>query len=168
MIHTCLQLTEKYLPTLEQVLTAYYPDTTPPNLQAFTLYNANNGNLHLRFDEPIAIDTLNISHLTLQSNTTATNPGFSAYTLRHPPQLIKVLDSKQVLQLQIAAADLSAIKQDKRLAVSRQTTYLTLTRGFIQDTSGNQLAPIMALPLGTWMRSIHYWTHALAECSSHS
>ena len=42
-------------------------DTTPPMFEAFVYFDVNEGDLTLRFDEPIDISTLNVSALMFHS-----------------------------------------------------------------------------------------------------
>ena len=155
------------LPTNITMVTEYTPDTTDPKLLEFDL-DLTQDILTLRFSETINAGTFNASQLTLVSSSEDQNsgsghsgygPGYSvnntaqsgsgmasdalkvvSYSLTGG-ELISFINSTQ-LQLALSFTDRNELKRLLGLAISTNTTYLSATSSFVEDTATNPIQPI--------------------------
>ncbi|XP_065887295.1 uncharacterized protein [Dysidea avara] len=120
-----------------QLAQSYVNDTTDPVLLGFEL-NMNVGNLTLTFSETINVASLNVTYLTIQSESdlAAVN-----YTLTaeppYPNGSKSFSDDGLVIIIALGHVDLNAIKKIRTLATSSNDTYLSWSKELIQDMAGN-------------------------------
>ena len=114
------------------------PDTTPPSLIEFSL-NVYTGVLRLSFDEIINISSINPSGLTLTEQTSMPN---ERYTLTGGT-VSYTQNNEDAIQVNLNAADLTAINGNPYLANSRTTSYIVAAALSVQDMAQNQLNPIL-------------------------
>ena len=109
----------------------YTPDTTPPELTEFVLFNLTDGTVSLKFSETIQASSFNITQVTLQSlfafEVTVVN-----YTLKLATTLS--MDGT-TLQFKISRSDLYVIQQMDDLCDRRQHCYIILSSLTIRDMS---------------------------------
>ena len=118
--------------------TTVIPDITPPSI-VYTILDLDSGNLTLTFNEPVLAATLVISTLNITD-------GNISYALTDNSTTSS--DDGIVVLIEIGRSDLNAIKYLADLAVSQETSLLALTEDFIQDTSYQNIEPIV-LPNAT-------------------
>jgi hypothetical protein len=110
-------------------------DVTDPVLTNFDL-DMNRGVLKLVFDEVVDAATLQVKWLTLLENRTSAGTSYSLQGGLHE----KVDGTELVVNLTVA--DMNAIKQKPRLAVSNSSSYLRIAAPSVNDTVGNPVAAI--------------------------
>ena len=124
--------------TSDQALpvTEFYDDFVSPQLTAFDLDLDGTGSLTLDFTETVNAESLMVSEITIQDNTTALSShqltGNSTSNSRNGTRIV----------IYFSIEDSNRIKQLDTLAISHYTTFLTLTSLAIQDMNGIQVVPI--------------------------
>ena len=118
------------------LVSTFIPDTTPPSLDMFSL-DINTGVLSLTFTEVINGSSLNLTLILLQSDTmmmpdsqfllTGGEKSGTNFDSGHPP----VIDSA------LTTDDLNRIKQLDQLAISNETTYISINDNAAFDLSPN-------------------------------
>ena len=119
----------------------FSPDTTPPVLQYYDL-SVNNGSVMLHFSETVDAYTLDVSQISIQPSHNETDP-LLTHSLS-PPSHTPTQYSPDVL-IYLSEEDLNEIKRLTNLAVSPETTFLSLTSSTINDMSVNPILPIPEL-----------------------
>ena len=114
-----------------QVVT-FIRDTEPPSLTSFDL-NLNQGTILLTFSETVTIE--DITGLTIQDAATATiSVTLSGGNISSEPSSIHAIA--------LAAEDITQLQLQESLAVSNETTFLSVMSGAVIDTSGSSIVPI--------------------------
>ena len=116
-------------------------DRTSPTLKAYDL-DMNAGTITFFFSESVNASTFDPTQLTLQNAQTAT-----AYTMNYTltgfsNQSLVSTVAGTIIAFQISTTDINNIKMMVAMATSQNTTYLSLTSGFIQDQSGNPIVNV--------------------------
>ncbi len=112
----------------------FIPDTTSPELLDFEL-DMNTGVMVLTFSETIDAPTLMLMYLTIQDSVSAAST-FNLQTSTWSTDLTPVLT------IFISKQDLDRLKENRLIARSRNTTYLSMANFTISDTSGNAVVSI--------------------------
>ena len=115
-------------------------DFLPPELEEFTL-DLTSQILLLTFSDTVLNESINPLDLTLQSRN---NTAGSNFTLTGGTHSV-IGSSGNVVQFLLDDDDLNAIKADPELAVSLETTFISLDSGFIQDKAGLNNLPISVM-----------------------
>ena len=117
----------------------FFPDTIPPALVSFVV-NLNASTLTLNFDEPIDLDSIDETQLTLQGRRVA-GTGVQEVTLTGGTSTST--DLLEVV-LVITLADTNLVKQNPALLVDLSSSFLRLEPDFVVDLSGNNVRRIAA------------------------
>jgi hypothetical protein len=122
-------------------VTEYVTDSTPPTLLLSSL-DMDAATITLSFSETIDASTLKVQHLTVQEYA---NSSGSSYTLRHTSgaDAMGAADTPNVT-FTVDIEDMNAIKELAAfgLAVSKESTYFSITDAFITDVFGLPVVPI--------------------------
>lgn len=116
-------------------VTNYTADETRPALISFDLYNNDNGSIIVTFDEPVDIDSLQLTSVILVSGGSDNTP-FSSYTLTGGISSYLSRDELSLL-ITLSPSDLLAIKLDSELATSRENTFISFSAAVVLDKAGN-------------------------------
>ena len=135
-------LVEAVSPLLPLQASVFIADSVRPELVSFNL-DVDSGELFLTFSETVNVSTLNVSQLTLQCSEYSPlydqlsfTPGNTSFdTFSSSPDQPRIV-------LQIGVNDLNELKRLTKLAVSFNTTFLSLTQDAIQDMNGNLVVPV--------------------------
>ena len=111
-------------------------DSAPPEFVSFTL-DMDTGILLFSFTDFIANGSVNISGILLQDAPTAT-PG---RVFRLTDGVVQI--SGASLTITLSENNLNGLKSVRNLATSVANTYVTLAASTIEDTSNNQLVPVL-------------------------
>ena len=125
-------------------------DSTPPMLVSFDLYLNNEAMIILTFNEPITLLSANVTGVTLQSHETLPFSSNYGLTLRDFESFSGHFTDSVILHL--SETDLTNINLDRNLAVSRNTTFISVLPGIANDTAGYLSLPVnstSALPVTT-------------------
>ena len=115
-------------------------DVTRPHMISFDLYNNDNGSLVVSFDEPVNIDTLMVTEVTLLSRPMNLTNVFQ-YTLTGGN--IRYLRNDELsLLITMTSSDLRAVKIITELATGPENTYISVTNRTITDRNSNQVVAI--------------------------
>ena len=114
---------------------AVIQDEVSPRLQMFTV-DLNAERLILFFNEPVNVSSLVVSGLTLQ-NARRSRTGVVLSTSNSPS------GNGVSVVINLSNDDLNEIKRLDTLFTDQDTSFVTLTPGFIQDMSGNQVTPVL-------------------------
>ena len=117
-------------------VSAFVPDTTPPQLISFSL-DLELGSLQLFFSEAVNHSTLNPTGFTLLNSNASPTRSF----LLSGGSAVAV--SLTEVMLTLAAGDANNIRQLQDLATSVQDTYLVIGSSAIRDYNNN---PVIAIP----------------------
>jgi len=109
-------------------------DTTSPFLQYFEL-DMDSAVLIMTFSETVDAPTLMLLYLTLQDETSAS----STFNLKTS---IWSMELNPVVYINISKSDLDRLTENRMVARSINSTYITITNLTILDTSGNGVTPI--------------------------
>ena len=118
-------------------VTVLTPDSTPPILVSFDLYLNNEPVIALLFNEPVTPSSDLVTGVILQSHETL--PISSNYSLS-----IRIRDRifSNYLYLDLSETDLTNIYLDRNLAISRNTTFISVVPGIVHDTAGFLSLPV--------------------------
>ena len=108
-----------------------FDDTLKPNLTKFD-FDLNIGNITLYFNEPMDIDTFEITEIVLQSNDGMFN---DVENVRLTKGQVSSLDNNMQFHIGLDSADINAIKTLPTLASSPSTTFLSLSSNTVSDLS---------------------------------
>ena len=112
-----------------QSVRKYVQDAAPPTLLDFSL-DMDNGRLTLTFSETVNIPSLDVTKLTLESDTTSSPRSFTVTSAIYP------MTNTTTVTLQLPRADQNSIKFFPRLAVSQDSTFLSAPHSLVSDMSG--------------------------------
>ena len=118
----------------------YQADTDPVSLDQFSEFDLGAETLTLSFTEPVDIDTLDYSEITLLSEASTNG---SSVTLNTGSATYVDTATKLSIVISLSEADTVSIKLDPSLATSAVTTYISLGAGAIKDVAGNTLNPVI-------------------------
>lgn len=126
------------LPLMVDVFT---PDAVRPVLIEFDI-DMNAGVIYLTFSETVDVSSLSVSQLTIQDGSypdqsLSFTPGNTSFTT------FSVSPDWPEIEIQIGSIDLNEIKRLTQLAISTDSTYLTLTQDLVNDMNENQVVPVM-------------------------
>ncbi|KAL5489594.1 hypothetical protein EMCRGX_G018704 [Ephydatia muelleri] len=121
-----------------RMVTRYIPDTTPPQVQSFTL-DMNNGQLTLFFSETVDTFMFNVTSITFQDTAAGSN-AYSHYALTQNSYVNS--SAFPIISVVLGLQDTNAIKALVVLAKSVNSTFLSITSDMARDMSGNQVTPI--------------------------
>merc|ERR1712072_819447 len=119
------------------VATGYTQDNRAPTLTQVDL-NMNDGTLTMLFSETVSATSFSEAELKLHPQG---NGGGVTYALTAGT---KTSTDSQIIVLTLAATDLNKLKADLNIAVSKETSYLSMTTDAVTDVSGNQITAIPA------------------------
>ena len=131
---------------------SYYGDFVRPNLISFTL-NLNSNYLTLNFDETVNVNSLSISQITIQSLNNSGDVWILQEGSLRLYSALFVDRNSTVVVIELGFLDLNAIKLLTNLAVSPQTTFLSITPQVITDMNYNFVNSIdttRALPVSSF------------------
>ena len=113
---------------------SFTPDSTPPKLAEFSVLDLNSEFLQLSFDEPMSstASSINFTLITLQSSDTSSA---ISQPLTAGSAIVSQVDRTR-LQFSLNSEDVRQLKLQASLAVSKQTSYVSLAAGAFQDISG--------------------------------
>jgi hypothetical protein len=111
---------------------SYVGDTTAPELEAFTLYDPNAGKVELSFNEPVNINTLNITLLQLAEGGSGTD---TRYNLTGTRAVEYDDDSFMAISITISSSDLENVQTLTDLGVNTNNTRIVIGEGAINDVS---------------------------------
>lgn len=123
---------------------SFNPDTLPPFLSYYQL-NMQLGFLSLFFSEPIDISTFTIEGLALQGsrNVRLAPPGLDQYVELMDDShwnITLVSEYNRRIDVFLGAPNLNAIKRSLGLATTKDRTWLSAYRSFVNDSHGNPIS----------------------------
>ena len=121
----------------------HIPDDTSPVLLNFSL-NMDTTTLILTFNETVDTDTLNVSHITIQ-HARQSSPNYHSlpYSLTPGPNETHTeSDDSHIVVIHLGPVDRNEIKRRQNLAISLETTYLSVSPLAILDMNSNNLTAI--------------------------
>ena len=129
---------DSLLPLMVDVFT---PDAVRPILVEFDI-DMNAGVIYLTFSETVDVSSLSVSQLTIQDSSypdqsLSFTPGNTSFTT------FSVSPDWPEIEIQIGSIDLNEIKRLTQLAISADSTYLTLTQDLVNDMNENQVIPVI-------------------------
>ena len=110
-------------------VSTYISDTTSPNLESFNL-DLNASLLTLFFDETVLKESLNVTEITLQHNTSSFGEFFTLSLSENSTS--DSVDGTSIV-INIGIEDLNELKRLTEIATDENTTYLSLTVYAITD-----------------------------------
>ena len=115
---------------------AFFADITRPILVSYDINLNPIETLTLIFDETVRVGSLDPTQITVQSSRFGiTTYNLSGGTLMAPDDPVQVIELLEV--------DVNSIKGLADLATSADNTFISLTSQLIEDTSGNQVEPVL-------------------------
>ena len=118
-----------------QRVSLYIPDTTPPQLESYTI-DMDTGTLSMTLSEPVLLQSYTPQELTIQN--TANTPS-SSFTLTSGSVSASNDIADSVITLTLDYDDLNEIKSLTSLATDISSTFLTGRSSFLRDTSSNMM-----------------------------
>ena len=118
------------------LVSQFIPDTTDPRLTEYNI-SMDAGQLYLLFNEAVNFTSLQVTYITLWENSygIASSHQLSVASYSNGP-------NDDIITVEIDRSDLDAIKDITDLAVSSQTTVLSLMKQTIRDMSDNQVVNV--------------------------
>ena len=131
----------------------YTEDTLNPVLESFN-FNVSSGEITLTFSETVNATSLQVAGFTLQAVTNASflveGEGLYQLTLESTSSQ----SNSHILVITVQGDDLNLIKRDTTLAISNQTTYISIQFRVVLDMNGNpveEISPEFSLPVATYI-----------------
>lgn len=122
---------------------AWVPDSTPPELDSFSL-NMNDNTLTLNFNEPVNDINDAYDAITIQSKADLTDvnaPAPTKVTLSGAKSKVRSTDG-MVLIIYLRDKDINLKTKDAGLAISDNTSFISMKSAFIVDMAGVNVKPI--------------------------
>ena len=116
------------------------PDTTPPQISSFSL-DMNGGMLSLTINEIIPADSFNASFISLQGVANATDQADSIFTLSEETVSLTTGYSR-VIEVQLSVDDLNDLKAKPSIAISRESTFISISGPAFTDVVENSVENI--------------------------
>lgn len=115
------------------------PDVTAPILTAFT-FDLNVGQLNLSFDEPIDLDSVDLTRVFLTSDFQGSQDalGIDSGSLSASEAL------NTELSFQVSVSTLNSVKYNTNLCTSSANCLLNINSSAFSDTSGNAISPTLS------------------------
>lgn len=120
---------------------AYMMDITRVSLSSFTRFDLAAETFTLTFNEPINIDSLDFTGITIHA---ASSVNASSVTLSNGSAVYVDGTNKQTIIITLSQEDAISIKLDNQLATQQLTTFVSLDESAVRDVAGNRLEPITA------------------------
>lgn len=123
----------------------FHNDTLPPFLSYYSL-NMNSGVLSMTFSEPILLQTFTVEGLALQGSRNvkmASSPDRAQYQTLAQDDLVAVQglsNYNRTVDVQLGRDNLNNIKRQVGLATSFDSTFLSASKSFVDDTSNNPIS----------------------------
>ncbi|XP_065888524.1 uncharacterized protein [Dysidea avara] len=108
-------------------------DTVHPTVVRFDLINLDTNVIQVSFNEPVDIDTINISRFAIAAGP---EDGAVIYYLTGYSNIRYVTTNRLTIEIGISDVDIRAIKLNSVLATNVTTSYLDVYGGAIDDTAG--------------------------------
>ncbi len=120
------------------------PDITSPVLVSFDL-NMNTTTLTLTFSETVNASSLNVGQIAIQDDVISSSDYHSSplYLTPGTNETFTDSDNSYILVVQLGPADRNELKKRRSLAISTDTTYLTLRSDAILDMNDNFVQAII-------------------------
>ena len=127
--------------TFSKAVLSFTPDTTSPYVVAFNL-SMSEGNtrpmlLTVQFSETINLMSVDVTGFTLQSDKSGT----SRRTLTGDTPMLLY---HNLLQIEVNDNDFEYIRDGAMFLQSENDSYLTVSEGSVNDSSGNRLRPLLS------------------------
>ena len=113
------------------------PDNTQPELEYYYL-DLNKGLLELTFDETVRSSSLNVTQITFQNDSQATD---ISYTLTEAAEWS--VDDSTIITITLSHYDLNKIKQIRELCYDENSTFIVITSDTIEDMNMQQVVAIL-------------------------
>ena len=113
---------------------AYIPDFAPPELESFDL-DLDANQLTLYFNEPVFLDSLDFSRLTLQSVNNTNIPGSTSRSLTEGEILLEIFQGSAVVTFTLAENDVAFLELNGMIATTENNIFLSAQSGFVLDTN---------------------------------
>ena len=132
---------------------AYIPDLAPPQLENFDL-DLNANQLTLYFNEPVFLDSLDFSRLTLQSTGNTNIPGSVSRSLTQGEILPEIFQGSAVVTFTLAENDVAFLELNRMMiATTEDNIFLSAQSGFVLDTNN---ITSEAIPSTSGMQVSHF------------
>ena len=113
---------------------AYISDFAPPQLQSFDL-DLDANQLTLYFNEPVFLDSLDFSRLTLQSTSNSSYSSTVSRSLIGGEILPEIFQGAAVVTFILAENDVAFLELNGLIATTENNTFLSAQTGFVMDTN---------------------------------
>ena len=113
---------------------AYISDFAPPQLETFDL-DLDANQLTLYFNEPVFLDSLDFSRLTLQSTINSSFTGTVSRSLIGGEILPEIFQGAAMVTFILAENDIAFLELNRVIATIENNTFLSAQAGFVMDTS---------------------------------
>ena len=123
-------------PTQTELPVTVVPDTTPPNIESFT-FDLNVGQLDMTFDEPININSINMTHgIYLTDSFQGSNGSIHVSVIELTSENLNTQ-----LSLIVSNSTLNFVKFHTSICTNSANCLLGVTTSSITDTSNNTIPP---------------------------
>ena len=112
----------------------YISDFAPPQLENFDL-DLDANQLTLYFNEPVFLNSLDFSRLTLQSTSNGSYPGTVSRSLTGGELLPEIFQGAAVVTFILAENDVAFLELNGFIATTVSNTFLSGQTGFVMDTN---------------------------------
>ena len=130
----------------------YISDFAPPQLENFDL-DLDANQLTLYFNEPVFLDSLDFSRLTLQSTSNGSFPGTVSRSLTGGELLPEIFQGAAVVTFILAENDVAFLELNGFIVTTVNNTFLSAQNGFVMDT--NNITSV-ATPYSNAMQASRY------------
>jgi len=130
----------------------YISDLAPPQLESFDL-DLDANQLTLYFNEPVFLDSLDFSRLTLQSTSDGSLSGSVSRSLTGGEILPEIFQGAAVVTFILAENDVAFLELNGRIATTENNIFLSAQTGFVMDT--NNITSV-AIPQTSGMRASRF------------
>lgn len=131
---------------------AFISDFAPPQLETFDL-DLDANQLTLYFNEPVFLDSLDFSRLTLQSTMNSSFTGTVARSLTGGEILPEIFQGAAMVTFILAENDVAFLELNRLIATTENNTFLSAQAGFVMDTSN---ITSEAIPLTSAVRASRF------------
>ena len=124
---------------LGRQVSTFVPDTTPPTMVQFTVFDLDSGVVTLNFDE-----TINASSVVLSAASLADSYAVSTLNTTYSLQGGEVLSQNVAyISFSLSTTDLNAVKADIQLCTNATVCWIRFSSLLVADMAGNQVHEVV-------------------------
>ncbi|KAL5489589.1 hypothetical protein EMCRGX_G018699 [Ephydatia muelleri] len=153
--------------TASQRVANFTPDTTPPKLVAFSIYDLDKGIIQLQFDETVNASSISMTALHLDDWF---EPTQNLHSQLYMTGGVVVSGNEAYVRVNLSTTDINSIKINGFVCASASTCWVRFGSSFAKDMSGNAVTVVVtrAMYVGTELAQSYTYDMTSPQILSYS